>query len=261
MISSTSNAQIKNIIQLQNKAKVRNKQKCFVVEGSRIFSEVPIEEVIKVYVSEGFYNKAEDSLKQKISASDYEVVDDEVFRKISDTITPQGVLAIVNQRNTMLEDIVNNCNSDSLYLILEDIQDPGNLGTIVRTAEAAGVTGIIMSKNTVDIYNSKVVRSTMGSIFRVPFVYVDNLESAIDELKKKDVIVYAAHLKGKTGYYEKNYKKSSAFLLGNEGNGLSDKIADKAQEYIKIPMMGQIESLNVASAATILMYEALRQKI
>lgn len=261
MISSTSNSQIKNIIQLQNKSKYRNKQGCFVVEGIRIFSEIPVEEIVKIYVSESYYNKAKDDILKKITSSEYEVVDNEVFKKISDTITPQGILAVVKQKKKSIEELIEYCDEKSLYLILEDVQDPGNLGTIVRTAEAAGVTGIIMSNSTVDIYNSKVVRSTMGSIFRVPFVYVENLENVIDELKKKNVTVYAAHLKGNSGYYTKDYKKSSAFLLGNEGNGLSDKIADKADEYIKIPMFGKIESLNVASAATILMYEALRQKL
>ena len=101
----------------------------------------------------------------------------------------------------------------------------------------------------------------MGSIFRVPFVYVDDLEAATEKLIDSGVTVYAAHLKGEVNHYEKNYKRACAFMLGNEGNGLSEKLAEKAQEYIKIPMLGQVESLNVANATTILIYEALRQKM
>ncbi|MBQ3546826.1 MAG: RNA methyltransferase [Lachnospiraceae bacterium] len=261
MISSTSNAQIKNIIQLQAKSKAREKQNCFIVEGIRMFMEVPATDIIKIYVAESFFVKSADNVKEKIKASEYEIVTDEVFKKISDTKTPQGIMVIVRRSETNLNDILENISEKSLFLILEDIQDPGNLGTILRTSEAGGVTGIIMSKNTVDIYNPKVVRSTMGSIFRVPFVYVDDLEIATKKLKENGVTIYAAHLKGKSNHFEKDYKKASAFMLGNEGNGLTDKLADKAQEYIRIPMLGEVESLNVANAATILIYEALRQKM
>lgn len=261
MISSTSNSQIKNIIQLQNKAKAREKQNCFIVEGIRMFMEVPATDIIKIYVAESFYMKSADNVKEKIKASEYEIVTDDVFKRISDTKTPQGIMVIVKRSMTNLNNILENVSEKSLFLILEDIQDPGNLGTILRTSEAGGVTGIIMSKNTVDIYNSKVVRSTMGSIFRVPFVYVDDLETATEKLKESGVTIYAAHLKGNCNHFEKDYRKASAFMLGNEGNGLTDKLADKAQEYIRIPMLGKVESLNVANAATILIYEALRQKM
>ena len=261
MISSTSNVQIKNIIQLQNKSKAREKQNCFIVEGIRMFMEVPATDIIKIYVAESFFMKSTEDVKQKIKASEYEIVTDEVFKKISDTKTPQGIMVIVKRSMTNLNSLLDDISEKSLFLILEDIQDPGNLGTILRTSEAGGVTGIIMSKNTVDIYNSKVVRSTMGSIFRVPFVYVDDLENATKKLIESGVTIYAAHLKGNSNHFEKSYKKASAFMLGNEGNGLTDQLAEMAQEYIRIPMLGEVESLNVANAATILIYEALRQKM
>ena len=147
-----------------------------------------------------------------------------------------------------------------LMLVLENLQDPGNLGTMMRTAEGAGVTGVLLSRGCVDIYNPKTIRSTMGSIYRVPFLYTDDLLADMDKLHEKGIRTYAAHLKGKGYYDEESYQGPTAFLIGNEGNGLSDELSDKAKQYIKIPMEGQLESLNAAVAAAILMYEASRQR-
>ena len=174
-------------------------------------------------------------------------------------MTPQGVLCVVEQMNYSLESVLANGKVPHL-MVLDNLQDPGNLGTIVRTAEGAGVTGIIMSKETVDIYNPKVIRSTMGSIYRMPFYYADDLIAAIDEMKKRNISTYAAHLDGKHSYDEENYQKPCAFFIGNEGNGLRDEIADAADIYIRIPMCGQVESLNAAVAACVLMFEAARQR-
>ena len=147
-----------------------------------------------------------------------------------------------------------------LLLVLDQIQDPGNLGTIVRTAEGAGVTGIVMSQDCVDMYNPKVVRSTMGAAYRVPFCYVDDLAEEVKQMKEAGICTYAAHLEGKNSYDEEDYRKASAFLIGNEGNGLRDEVADQAQVYIRIPMKGQVESLNAAVATAILTFEAARQR-
>ena len=149
---------------------------------------------------------------------------------------------------------------DGLYLLLENIQDPGNLGTMFRTGEGAGVDGIFMSKETVDLYNPKTIRSTMGSVFRVPFCYVDSLPDTIEMLRAKGVMVFAAHLKGEKLYHQLSFLGGSAFLIGNEGNGLTKECADKADAYLKIPMEGKLESLNAAVSAAILMYEAKRQR-
>ena len=138
--------------------------------------------------------------------------------------------------------------------------DPGNLGTILRTAEGAGVDGVILSKESVDIYNPKTIRSTMGSVYRLPFLYVDSIESILPVLKKHHVHTYAAHLKGKNSYEQENYCGGTAFFIGNEGNGLTDKLTDKVQKKIKIPMCGKVESLNAAMASGLLVYEARRQR-
>ena len=188
-----------------------------------------------------------------------EILSDNVFAHVSDTMTPQGVLCVVEQMNYTLEDVLANGSVPHL-MVLDNLQDPGNLGTIVRTAEGAGVTGIVMSKETVDIYNPKVIRSTMGSIYRMPFYYAQDLLVAIDEMKQRNISTYAAHLDGKHAYDEEDYKKPCAFFIGNEGNGLRDEIADAADIYIRIPMCGQVESLNAAVASCVLMFEAARQR-
>ena len=145
-------------------------------------------------------------------------------------------------------------------LILESVQDPGNLGTMVRTGEGAGITGVVMNRTTVDLFNPKTIRSTMGSIYRVPFVVADDLEQTLQMLKKKGVRLYAAHLKGQKQYDAFDYTEATGFLIGNEGNGLSDEIANAADSYIRIPMEGQVESLNAAISASLLMYECNRQR-
>jgi TrmH family RNA methyltransferase len=149
--------------------------------------------------------------------------------------------------------------SPPLLIALENLQDPGNLGTIIRTAEGAGVTGVIMSKDTVDIYNPKVVRSTMGSIFRIPFCYVEDFVEEMKRLNDSGIVTFSAHLQG-TSFYDQNYRKPTAFVIGNEGNGLTDAVSGVTCQKISIPMMGQVESLNAATAATVLMYEAMRQR-
>ena len=147
-----------------------------------------------------------------------------------------------------------------MILVLDNLQDPGNLGTIFRTGEAAGVTGILMSRDCVDVYNPKVVRSTMGAIFRMPFCYAESLTEVIQEMKTQGIYTYAAHLGGACIYDEPDYRKPSAFFIGNEGNGLSDEVAGLADCCLKIPMEGCVESLNAAIAATVLVFEAGRQR-
>lgn len=147
-----------------------------------------------------------------------------------------------------------------LLMVLEDLQDPGNVGTIIRTAEGAGVTGIIMSRGTADIFNPKTIRSTMGSIYRMPFLIVDDAVGFVKGLKARKICTYAAHLHGVHSYREEDYTKGTAFLIGNEGNGLTDAMAEAAECLIRIPMEGKVESLNAAIASAVLMYEAHGQR-
>ncbi len=260
MITATSNKRIKWLVTLSEKAKERKKEGVFLVEGIKMFEEATEDYIKEVYVSESFLSKYsnENELMEKLQKVSYEIVSDEVFKKISDTKTPQGILCVMKQYKYTLEDLLKKENP--MFVLLEDIQDPGNLGTILRTAEGAGVDGIIMTKETVDIYNPKTIRATMGSVYRIPFIYVDSLKEVIEILQKNNISVYAAHLLGRTYYDSFDFKKGSAFLIGNEGNGLKKETADLANSYLKIPMEGKVESLNAAIATSLLMYEAYRQR-
>lgn len=256
MITSTSNAQVKYLLQLQKKSKARNEEKVFLVEGIRMFVEVPAERVEKVYVSETFYNKK----KEEINFSNYkmEILSDTVFQYVSDTKTPQGILCVVKQKEYDVKKLLEAKNPH--FMVLDNLQDPGNLGTIVRTAEGAGVDAVFMSKDTVDIYNPKVIRSTMGSIYRMPVVYVEDLIALLEAFKAKGIKSYAAHLEGKNSYDQESYNEGTAILIGNEGNGLREEVSNAADVWVKIPMLGQVESLNAAIAASVMMFEVARQR-
>lgn len=256
MITSTGSSQVKHVISLLSKAKARREDKEYVVEGIRMVSEVPSDALVKVYMSETFAGNNGNAYGDKA-----EIVSDNVYNHMSDTKTPQGIMAVVRMREYTLSDIVSvKENGAPLILCVENLQDPGNLGTIIRMGEAAGASGVIISSNSVDVYNPKVIRSTMGSIFRVPYLITDNLLEIIEELKNNGIKVYAAHLDGKGAYTDMDYTGGTAFMIGNEGNGLTDEAAAKADCFVKIPMSGKVESLNAAIACTVLAFEAARQR-
>ena len=256
MITSTSNQRVKELSQIQKKSKIRSREGIFIAEGIRMVRETPHERLVGLYFSESFEKKYGKEVLDVISGGDLkvreqirkktEILSDAVFSYVSDTKTPQGVLAVVHQMEYTLGQMTEGAIPH--LMILDNLQDPGNLGTIFRTAEAAGVTGIIMSRDCVDIYNPKTIRSTMGALYRMPFLYVDDLKETIHTLKEQNIKSYAAHLEG------------TAFLIGNEGNGLREEIAQCADTWIRIPMCGQVESLNAAVAATVLMFEVSRQR-
>lgn len=260
MITSSANARVKQIVQWQSKAKERRKDKVFLAEGIKMYEEAPEAFIREVYLSQDMEEKARKtpSLWDKLKRTGYETVSGEVFAKMSDTQTPQGILTVLKQPEYELEELLK--QSNPLFVVLENLQDPGNLGTIIRTGEGAGITGVIMSPQTVDIFNPKTIRATMGSIYRVPFLYVKDLGEALEQLHACGVHTYAAHLQGETFYDTFSFRESTAFLIGNEGNGLTKETADMAESYLKIPMEGQVESLNAAVATALLMYEAHRQR-
>jgi len=243
---------IKELTALRDKSKIRKETKTYIVEGMKMCAEAPADMILETYMTKSF----EAQHREWLQGQSYEVIEDKLFEKLSDTKTPQGIMRVLRQQHYSLDTVL---NKGDLYVVLEDIQDPGNMGTIMRTAEGAGVSGIIMSKGCVDIYNPKTIRSTMGSIYRVPFVHTDSISEAIEEVKRRGVKVYAAHLKGEQYYDDIEYRRA-AFLIGNEGNGLREETAALADTYIKIPMQGQVESLNAAVATAILMYEYGRQR-
>lgn len=285
VIESASNQKIKRIIQLQSKSQLRRSEKCFVVEGIKMFLEAREEQIQEVYVSQSYWemlgrgsardrgeagyqikrgselhsSEIEVAVRNKLSKLNWEEVSSDLFRKMSDTQTPQGILSVLRQPHYELESLMGK-EEPTFLVVLEDLQDPGNLGTIIRTAEGAGASGIIMSRGTVDLFNPKTIRSTMGAIYRMPFLYADSIIEMVTELKNRGISVYAAHLKGCENYDQKDYRKECAFLIGNEARGLSDQLTELADEYVRIPMKGQVESLNASVAAALIMYEAARQR-
>ncbi len=266
VITSSTNAQIKHIKELQSKARARRESGSFVAEGRKLVEEAcGLGLAQQIYLSES-YAREEDragglagclEAKEAKEAGLVRVVADTVFKTISDTQTPQGILAVVRQPVYPIEELLE--RETVRLLLLEDIRDPGNLGTMLRTAEGAGIDAVLMSQGTVDYYNPKVVRATMGSIFRVPFAYAADFLKLLQTLKQKGIHLFAAHLAGKACYDEITYPSRAAVLIGNEANGLTDEAAGEADCYVKIPMAGKVESLNAAVAAALLMYQMRRK--
>lgn len=273
MIESNQNAQIKNILHLKKSAKFRSKSGSFIIEGWKMIEEaIAVNLIKKIYVTYTEQSKLHELFFNLRTQIAFEVVNDKIFAQISDTMNPQGVLAVVNMPNYENFDKWGDegvskekssweilSGKKSSLLCLEDINDPGNLGTMIRTAEGAGFAGVILSKGTVDVFNPKVVRATMGSLFRVPLLVADDFFFLMKELKEKGFHLYAAHLHGEKLYNEESYKGSIAILIGNEANGLSEQCTELANTKLKIPMEGKLESLNAAVCAGILMYEARKR--
>ena len=255
MITSAANPAIRRIRLLARKAKQRREEGVFLVEGPRMAGEIPEERLEGAWCSESFAaDERYAALRERLAP---QVVSDALFKELSETTTPQGILALVRMTDWKREDLI---REGRPVLLLETLQDPGNLGTIFRTGEGAGIGGILMDSTTVDPGNPKVVRSTMGSMLRVPYVISQDLGADIAWLKAQGYTVFAAHLEGQLSYTEADLKKPAAFLIGNEGNGLTPETAALADEKILIPMEGRVESLNAAIAATLLVYEAFRQR-
>ncbi|PKM68490.1 MAG: hypothetical protein CVU95_02475 [Firmicutes bacterium HGW-Firmicutes-2] len=255
MISSLSNAKVKEIQKLQNSQKYRQQSGKFVAEGWRLIKEIPFNQIECIYIQSSQMDKW---TALDISGDwDIEQVSDQVMKAISNETTSQGILATVHMKSHKQQAY---STDHPLIIALENIQDPGNLGTILRTADAAGVDLVVLSKGTVDLYNPKVIKATMGAIFRLRILKDMDLCHYVKELKDQGIQIIAAHLEGTKNHYEGNYVAGTCFLMGNEGNGLSDKLSALASDYVKIPMRSDAESLNVAVATSILVYEAIRQR-
>lgn len=263
MITSTSNGRIKRVIGLQSKAKQRKEEQAFVIEGPKLLMEAPLHLVKEAYFTERFYAdyiKKDSRMEDKLSHLACEMVSDEVLKRMSDVKTPQGVVCVLKKEDQEIVNLLHREAEFPFYLIIEDLQDPGNLGTIFRTAEAAGVDGIIMNEGCADMYNPKTIRATMGSLFRVPFIYVAKLVPVLEKLEQWDIKIYASCIDGTKNYDAFDYIEGTAFLIGNEGTGLTDEIKKRASHQLVIPMAGEVESLNAATAAAVLMFEVAKQR-
>lgn len=256
-IQSIQNGKVKDWAKLLTK-KGREKEQSYLVEGPHL-----VEEAIKgqadigaLLMTEGYIrsNRLNSFITEHPSRCF--LVSEQVLHKLSDTETPQGILAVIRMKKWSLAPFL---EGNRLLLLLDAIQDPGNLGTMIRTADAAGVDGIILGKGTVDVYNSKAVRSTMGSLFHLPIVQEDLLH-VCDMLVEHQFNITATSLEGAIPYDEASYIGPTAIVIGNEGNGVSQEVLSRSHSRVKIPIYGQAESLNAAVAAAIMMYEAIRQR-
>ncbi len=250
------NQLIKTATSLKQK-KARDSSGLFIIEGERFIDEIPPDFDRVAYISSESYAKNNPESRYPWDSKGY-IIPDDKFKKITDTVTPSGLLAICGQKTYTLESVLTSENT--FILICECLQDPGNLGTLIRTAHACGCHGVILSQGCVDLYNPKVLRASAGSAFRIPVVENVDLLQFIPQLKSKNINVVATHLNTDNLPYEINLTESTALIVGNEGNGISEEIAQAADILIKIPMPGKAESLNASVATGVLLYEVVRQR-
>ena len=258
LITSKDNETIKHIRKLKEK-KYRDEYGEYIVEGIKLINEA-IKEKADVKTIIVCDNCDKEAINQN---SMYEVakqnciyVDEKVFNTITEVKNPQGILAVIGKESKEKE--IN--YKEDIIVILDDIQDPGNLGTILRTVDSVGLSQIIVSKKSGGIYNSKVVRSTMGAIFRLNVIESENLNSTIKEIKKRKFNIISTSLNTDKSLYDITLNKS-VIVIGNEANGVSKEIQDLSDIKIKIPMLGKTESLNASVATGVVLYEYVRQKL
>ena len=257
-ISSKENELIKHIKKLKDK-KERDSSNEYVIEGIKLIQEAIQENVnIKQIIVCDDCDKTESipkDLMYEIAKYDCIYVTKKVFKYISEVQEPQGILAVIEKNNSDVEIDY----TQDIIVALDDVQDPGNLGTILRTVDSIGLTQILVSKGTADSYNPKVVRSTMGAIFRIKIIEFEDLEKTLKEIKKHKFKVVVTSLQTENSIYEINYNKK-VIVIGNEAKGVEKNIQELADEKIKIPMLGKTESLNASVATGIVLYEYVRQK-
>lgn len=258
-ITSKDNDLIKHIKKLKKK-KYRDINQEYIIEGIKLISEAIQENInIKKIVLCDDCEKTEHipkDLMYEIAKYDCIYMPDNIFNHLSEVHTPQGILAIIGKEQSELDIDY----SQDIIIALDDIQDPGNLGTILRTIDSVGLTQILVSKDTADAFNPKVVRSTMGAIFRVKIIECEDLAKTLKEIKKHKFKVMISSLQTDNSIYDADYNKK-VIVVGNEANGVEQKIQELADEKIKIPMLGRTESLNASVATGIILYEYVRQKI
>ena len=259
VITSKDNELIKHIKKLKDK-KERDQSNEYIIEGIKLIKEAiqenaKIKQIIICDDCERTESIEKDSMYE-IAKQNCIYVTNKVFNSITEVTNPQGILAIIEKQNK--EEQID--TTQEIILALDDIQDPGNLGTILRTADSIGLTQILVSKGTADCYNPKVVRSTMGAIFRVKIIECEDLEKTLKEMKKHKYEITVTSLQTENSIYDINYNKK-AVVIGNEANGVRKEIQDMADKKIKIPMLGKTESLNASVATGIILYEYVRQKL
>jgi len=254
---------IKLIKALKESKNAREKNQCFFVEGVRSLKEALKSNFIIDFVvaSTKFINQDNEknsSLIAQLQQLKLYKISEDLFDSLSDTVTPQGIMAVIRMKSFEPKEYI---DGNFLVVALDRIKDPGNMGTIIRTADAAGASIIIAGKGCVDSYNPKVIRSTMGSIFHMPIIQIDDLVTTLKDLKNRGGRIVTTHLAAKKYYYDLDMTGPTVIVMGKEDEGVSDEITDISDEVVKIPMRGPAESLNVSIAHGIILFEAVKQRM
>ena len=249
IITSKDNEIIKNIKKLKEK---KYRLDSYIVEGIKMVKEAISEnqEIALIAIREDFKIDFDTKNIKTVTISN------KIFNDISDVKTPQGILAVIKKNQN------NQIETNSNYILaLDSLQDPGNMGTIIRTADSANINQIIINKTTVDPYSPKVIRSTMGAIYRTNIIEVEDLKATLKEMQSNGFQIITTDLKATQSIYDINYNNKTVVVIGNEANGVSQEILQTADKKVIIPMLGKTESLNASIAASIMIYEYVRQKI
>ena len=259
VITSKDNEIVKSINKLKEK-KYRMQEQAFLVEGIKLVQEAIQEQMTirKVVICEDCTTDAsiDQNLLYEIAKQDCIYVSKNVFYTLTDVVNPQGILAVIEKKSE--ESSID--YQEDMIIVLDGIQDPGNLGTILRTMDSAGFKQIILSENSADPYNPKVVRSTMGAIYRINMIQSTNIIETLKNIQKNKFQVVATSLQTQETIYTMDYHKK-VIVIGNEANGVSKEVLELAGKKVKIPMLGKTESLNAAVATSIIVYEYVRRKL
>jgi len=263
MITSKHNVKVKDI-RLLKQAKHRRARGAYCIEGVRLVEEAlrqgaPVRQVAYSQRLEETERGAEllSTARKTFPGAEWLYVSDAVLGTVSDTQSHQGVLMVLKKRENNWEEL---WKGEGLILLLCDLQDPGNLGTIFRVADAGGVAGVVLNRGTIDPYSPKVVRASMGSFFRVPFLSGQNIEDCLKKLRSRGYRIWATAVRGQPSFWEVDFSRPTAVLFGQEGGGLPQSLIEAADGSFTIPMTPNADSLNVAMAAGLVVYEAWRQK-
>lgn len=263
ILTSGQNKLIKMVASLKQK-KYRDQLGLFLVEGVRLVEEVAQSNWLIeacVYTAEAQEQSRVQKILSLLQAKQCRIVEVSatIYEKISDTKEPQGIMIIAKKSEYQLDDILSSDNKP-LLVVLDEVQDPGNVGAIIRTAAAAGCTGVILTKGCADVFAAKVVRASMGSLFNIPVVEGVTQREVVTYLEQYKIGILATSLESSNVYFQVDLKQSVAIIFGNEGNGVSDELLKESEERIHIPLLGKVESLNVAASAAVILYEAVRQR-
>jgi TrmH family RNA methyltransferase len=268
-ITSPTNPIIKEAIKIKEKH-ARYRHEAFLIEGIHLLemaASSPDVEIKRVFSTEDFsanregqrlLRKIGSRVKGQISKDIFIQASEQILHKLTDTETPQGIAAVVSYKTISLEGI--KFKGIPFMVVCDGIQDPGNLGTIIRVSDAAGADAVVILAETCNAFMPKAIRATAGSIFNIQIVYSE-AEVLLEYLNSRDIALYAADVRAEVSIYESDLKHPLAVAFGNEAHGVSHALLKRAKGLIKVPIIGRAESLNVAMAASVCLYEVVRQRV